>query len=70
VQCVYPNIEGTNHQLLELYYTVLQSIAENYTTYNLTPEEHIKLLQKAKAASSGKQVTLLYEGVFKSFWTE
>lgn len=54
VQYAYPSIEGTDHQMLLLYYTVLQSIAEDYTTYSLTPKEHMKLLRKVKAASSGK----------------
>lgn len=54
VQYAYPSIEGTDHQMLMLYYTVLQSIAEDYATYNLTPKEHIKLLLKVKATSSSK----------------
>lgn len=54
VQYAYPSIEGTDHQMLLLYYTALQCIAEDYTTYSLTPKEHIKLLRKVKATSPGK----------------
>jgi hypothetical protein len=51
VQYAFPSIEGTDHQLLLLYCTVLQSVAEDYITYSLTPKEHIKLLRKVKATS-------------------
>jgi hypothetical protein len=54
LQLAYPVIEGTDHRLLLSYYNVLRTIAEDFTCYNLTPSEHIKLIEKVKSASSGK----------------
>ncbi|KAJ9580566.1 hypothetical protein L9F63_024259, partial [Diploptera punctata] len=48
----YPNIEGTDHQLLLSYFSVIQTIADDYMFYTLTPKEHIKLIRKIKTASS------------------
>ncbi|XP_068083289.1 NBAS subunit of NRZ tethering complex [Anabrus simplex] len=48
---VYPSVCGTDHQLLILYFELLNSIAEYYLTHNLTSKEHIKLLKKVKATS-------------------
>ncbi|PNF41038.1 hypothetical protein B7P43_G08226, partial [Cryptotermes secundus] len=58
-QYAYPDIEGTDHQLLVMYYSVLQSIAEDYKTHSLTPKEHIKILRKVKATSPSKQALMI-----------
>jgi hypothetical protein len=64
MQYAFPSIEGTDHQLLLLYYMVLQSIAEDYITYSLTPKEHIKLLRKVKATSPSMQILLLWMALY------
>lgn len=50
---VFPTLNGTNHQLMIAYYTVLQCVASNNIIDGLLPKDHIKLIKKVKATSSG-----------------
>ncbi|RZF42481.1 hypothetical protein LSTR_LSTR004400 [Laodelphax striatellus] len=51
-ESVFQNLNGTNHQLMIAYYTVLQSVAEKTQVDGMLPKDHIKLLKKVKATSS------------------
>ncbi|XP_039281626.1 neuroblastoma-amplified sequence [Nilaparvata lugens] len=51
-ESVFQNLNGTNHQLMIAYYTVLQSVAEKTLIDGMLPKDHIKLLKKVKATSS------------------
>lgn len=53
-QYVYPNLDGTDHDHQVLYYTLLNSVAEDLVVNSLTPREHVKLLKKLKSVSLGK----------------
>lgn len=49
---VYPLLDGLNHLILIIFFTVINLINENFI-YILTPKEHIKLIKKVKATSPG-----------------
>ncbi len=49
-QYVYPGLEGANHAQLVYYYSLLQGCGE---AERVSPDAHLKLLRKIKAAAPG-----------------
>ena len=52
--CIYPTIEGSDHARLIYYFTLLQKSGVEVKGQFLTPDMHVKLLRKVKAAASSK----------------
>jgi hypothetical protein len=51
---MWPLIAGTDHNGLIHMFTILRKVDEKPLMNNLTAADHIKILKKVKAASSGK----------------
>lgn len=58
---LWPHIHGNEHNALINFFTLLKSVDEKPLVSGLTATEHIKLLKKAKAASSDLDYKLLME---------
>ncbi|XP_038071968.1 neuroblastoma-amplified sequence-like, partial [Patiria miniata] len=59
---VFPTIEGSDHNRLIYYYTLLQSCGSKVKGGLVTPEVHIKSLKKLKAAAPGLDYKSLLDG--------
>ena len=57
---LWPQLSGTDHHALINFFAVLKSVDEKAPFGALTAAEHIKLLKKAKAASSGKLPEIVF----------
>ncbi|XP_041464544.1 neuroblastoma-amplified sequence-like [Lytechinus variegatus] len=61
--CIYPTIEGSDHQRLIYYFTLLQKSGAEVKGLVITPDMHVKLLKKIKAAASSLDYRRLMDGV-------
>ncbi|KAJ8736660.1 hypothetical protein PYW08_007316 [Mythimna loreyi] len=60
-ETLWPQLSGTEHNALINFFTLLKTVDEKAPFGALTSAEHIKLLKKAKAASSELDYKLLLE---------
>ncbi|CAB3239577.1 unnamed protein product [Arctia plantaginis] len=60
-EVLWPELRGSQHNALIIYFTLLKSVDEKTPINGLTPAEHIKLLKKAKASSNELDYKLLLE---------
>ncbi|XP_060808469.1 NBAS subunit of NRZ tethering complex [Amyelois transitella] len=58
---LWPLIRGNDHSALISFFSVLRSVDEKPLIYGLTAADHIKLLKKAKAASTELDYKMLME---------
>ncbi|XP_072167418.1 NBAS subunit of NRZ tethering complex-like [Diadema setosum] len=61
--CIYPTIEGADHARLIYYFTLLQKSGEEVKSQLTSPDTHVKLLRKIKAAAAGLDYKRLMDGV-------
>eukprot|EP00057_Strongylocentrotus_purpuratus_P023613 XP_011678087.1 PREDICTED: neuroblastoma-amplified sequence [Strongylocentrotus purpuratus] len=61
--CIYPTIEGSDHQRLIYYFTLLHKSGAEVKGQVITPDMHVKLLKKIKAAASSLDYRRLMDGV-------
>lgn len=51
---VFPTLDGTQHDVLIVYFNLTDKINSDYIFHGLLSKEHIKLLKKIKSACPGK----------------
>lgn len=56
-EALWPDLSGTEHNALINFFLLLKGVDEKAPISGLTAAEHVKLLKKAKAASTGKLIT-------------
>lgn len=56
---VFPTLDGSEHNILIVYFTLTDRVNPDYLFYGLLSKEHIKLLKKIKSACPSKFSTKL-----------
>ena len=58
---VFPTIEGSDHNRLIYYYSLLHKCGSKIKTGSVTPDTHIKSLKKLKSAAPGTNHRVIYK---------